>query len=75
MRASKLVISWRWPRQQHEADQIAKCIDERRDLRSSDRRAICQWPVFESPFCAGSVLMDPDMRRIEEDIFEVRIIR
>ena len=25
--------------------------------------------------CAGSVLMDPDMRRVEEDIFEVRIIR
>src|SRR4029077_15998521 len=42
---------------------------------SSDRRAICRWPVFESPFCAGSMLMDPDVRRIDEDIFEIGIIR
>jgi hypothetical protein len=29
---------------------------------SSDRRAICQWPVFESPFCAGVVKAFPSDR-------------
>jgi hypothetical protein len=33
-------------------------------------RAICRWPDFES----GAMLMDPDQGRIDEDVFEIRIL-
>jgi hypothetical protein len=33
-----------------------------------------KWPDFESPFCDSAMLMDPGQRRVDENVFEIRII-
>jgi hypothetical protein len=37
-------------------------------------RASGLWPDFESPFCAGAMLVDPDECAVDEDIFEIGIV-
>lgn len=34
-----------------------------------------QWPDYESPFCAGPMLMDPANRSVDHPVFEIRIVR
>ncbi len=36
---------------------------------------ISQWSDFESPFCASRMLVDPHDGGIEDQIFEIRIVR
>src|ERR1700687_948886 len=42
---------------------------------SSIRRVNGRWPDFESPFCAGPVLVDPAYRSVDHHIFEIWIVR
>lgn len=61
-------------RQKNEADKIAERIDECHDFGRQPPRASGLWPDFESPFSAGAMLVDPDERAIDEDIFEIGVI-
>ena len=71
MRASKLVMSCAGPAKVRSGYGLPA---HRRSPRSSSsgRRAICD-RLISSPFCAGAMLMDPHQRRIDEDVFEIRI--
>src|SRR5258708_1445631 len=41
----------------------------------SGRRATGRWPDFESPFCAGRMLVRPDDSGIDHDVLEIWIVR
>lgn len=60
--------------QQYEANEMAEGVDQSHDFRGSGRHASGLWPDFESPFCAGAMLVGPDERAVDEDIFEIRIL-
>jgi len=59
-------------RQKNEAHEIAERIDQSDDL---GRQAAARSPDFESPFCAGAMLVDPDDGAVDERVFEIRIAR
>src|SRR5262249_39099454 len=40
----------------------------------SSRRAIGQWPLFESPFCAGCMLVRPDDGGIDHHVLEIWVL-
>ena len=65
-RASKLVMSWRWPGTARSRSNSERIYDGR-DLRRPTAARFANG-LFYSPFCAGSMLMDPDVRRVDEDI-------
>ena len=62
-------------RQKYEGS-VSDCRAHRpaRQFSWSGRRATCRWPDFESLFCAGSMLMDPNVRRVDQHILKIRII-
>ncbi len=48
--------------QQHKANEIAEGVDQGHDFGG------------EARFCARAVLVEPDERAIDEDVFETRIL-
>ena len=47
-------------RQKDEAHQIAERVDQRHDLGGQSATRLAYGLIFESPFCAGAMLVDPD---------------
>jgi hypothetical protein len=56
--------------QQVEANEIAESIDQGHDFGARAAYGL----ILSSRFCAGAMLVDPDERAIDEDIFEIRIV-
>jgi hypothetical protein len=60
--------------QKEEANEIAEGVDQDHDFGGQAAPRTALWPDFESPFCAGAMLADPDECAIDENIFEIRIV-
>ena len=58
---------------QQEAASGCRAHRRARRFSSSARLAIGRWPDFESPPCAGAMLVDPDDGAVDDGVFEVRV--
>jgi len=65
-------LSWRWPGIRTKRERLP-AHRPAPGFWSSGRRAIDRWPDFESPFCAGAMLVDPNDCAVDHRVLEIRV--